>query len=152
MDAPVAALPALVAPKAPPRRLFRARGEFCATPATANNFTKGVRVSPDGLCLLSSSDDRVLRVFEVAGDAADTAADDAQSVLQMREGGTVYDAAWYPFMTSQDPGTCIFISTSRDQPVHMWDAYTGGVSDWTRRLIVQITRSLMRASPCCGLL
>lgn len=32
---------------------------------TANNFLKGVSFSPDGTCLLSSSDDTVLRVFEV---------------------------------------------------------------------------------------
>jgi WD40 repeat protein len=131
--APVAVAP-LVAARSAPRRVFHARGEFCATAATTNNFTKGVHASPDGLCLLSTSDDRVLRVFEVAGAAGEKEeGEDARSVLQMREGGTVYDAAWYPFMTSQDPGTCIFISTSRDQPVHMWDAYTGGVSACRRR-------------------
>lgn len=32
---------------------------------TANNFLKGASFSPDGTCLLTSSDDTVLRVFEV---------------------------------------------------------------------------------------
>ena len=32
---------------------------------TANNFVKGASFSPDGTCLLTSSDDAVLRVFEV---------------------------------------------------------------------------------------
>lgn len=49
------------------------------------------------------------------------------SILQAKEGGAVYDYAWYPFMNSQVPESCIFVSTSRDQPVHMWDAYTGDV-------------------------
>jgi len=31
----------------------------------ANNFLKGASFSPDGTCLLTSSDDTVLRVFEV---------------------------------------------------------------------------------------
>lgn len=34
-------------------------------PPTANNFLKGASFSPDGTCLLTSSDDTVLRVFEV---------------------------------------------------------------------------------------
>lgn len=109
---------------AAPRRLLRARREFLPTAATANNFTKGVRVSPDGLCVLCASDDRALRLFEVDEAAGD---EDAASVLQFKEGGAVYDFAWYPFMTSADPNSCIFLTTSRDQPVHMWDAYTGKV-------------------------
>lgn len=36
---------------------------------TANNFLKGASFSPDGTCLLTSSDDTVLRVFEVPGHA-----------------------------------------------------------------------------------
>lgn len=55
------------------------------------------------------------------GDASQS----STSILQAREGGTVYDYQWYPFMSSADPNSCIFVSTSRDQPVHLWDAYTG---------------------------
>jgi telomerase Cajal body protein 1 len=47
------------------------------------------------------------------------------SLLQAHEGGSIYDFAWYPFMDSQNPSSCIFVSTSRDQPIHMWDAFTG---------------------------
>lgn len=50
----------------------------------------------------------------------------------MKEAGAVHDVAWYPFMNSQAPETCIFVSTSRDAPIHMWDAYTGDVRDNTR--------------------
>jgi WD40 repeat protein len=46
-------------------------------------------------------------------------------VLRCREGETVYDMAWYPLMTAADPGTCVFASTSRDHPIHLWDAFNG---------------------------
>jgi hypothetical protein len=50
------------------------------------------------------------------------------SILQAKEGASIYDFQWYPYMNSNDTGTCIFISSSKDQPIHMWDAYTGEVS------------------------
>lgn len=30
-------------------------------------------------------------------------------------------------MSSAEPASCVFISTSRDHPIHMWDAFTGGL-------------------------
>ncbi|CAM9122918.1 unnamed protein product, partial [Discosporangium mesarthrocarpum] len=30
-------------------------------------------------------------------------------------------------MTSADPATCVYVSTSRDHPLHMWDAFTGAL-------------------------
>lgn len=39
---------------------------------TTNNFVKGASFSPDGTCLLTSSDDTVLRVFEVPRGALET--------------------------------------------------------------------------------
>ncbi|CAM9373963.1 unnamed protein product [Choristocarpus tenellus] len=47
--------------------------------------------------------------------------------LQSVEGETIYDFAWYPYMTSANPATCVFVSTSRDHPLHMWDAFTGAL-------------------------
>lgn len=46
-------------------------------------------------------------------------------VLSVLEGETIYDAAWLPTMSSSDPASCLFFSTSRDNPVHIWDAFTG---------------------------
>ncbi|CAI5708034.1 unnamed protein product [Peronospora effusa] len=101
---------------------FRAFNEFSAVSFTCNNnFTKGIKVSPDGLCLLTSSDDHILRLFELSHDKSHS----STSLLQAKEGGTVYDYEWYPFMSSSDPNSCVFVSTSQDQPVHLWDAYTG---------------------------
>ena len=46
-------------------------------------------------------------------------------VSQIAEGESIYDFSWYPRMSSQQPETCAFISTSRDHPIHLWDAFTG---------------------------
>ena len=63
----------------------------------------------------------------------------------------IYDYCWYPKMNSADPSTCLYVvitkkvnvyfrlinliffsylqfsiaSTSRDNPIHLWDAYSG---------------------------
>lgn len=47
--------------------LYTAMDEF----QPSSNFTKGVRVSPDGLCMLTNSDDNVLRLFEMHDSAPD---------------------------------------------------------------------------------
>jgi len=39
----------------------------------------------------------------------------------------VYDYCWYPQMSSNNPSLCCFASTSRDHPVHLWDAFTGQI-------------------------
>lgn len=33
----------------------------------------------------------------------------------------------YPHMSSSEPATSVFVSTSRDHPLHMWDAFTGNL-------------------------
>ncbi|KDO27853.1 hypothetical protein SPRG_07126 [Saprolegnia parasitica CBS 223.65] len=91
---------------------------YSITAPFRSQFTRGVKVSPDGLCLLSNADDNVLRLFDVNPEMPDAA-------LEMPEGGTVYDFQWYPFMASSDPATCVFATTSHAHPVHLWDAYTG---------------------------
>ncbi|CAM9116798.1 unnamed protein product [Ectocarpus sp. 13 AM-2016] len=128
-------------------RSFNSRQDVALGLPTANNFLKGASFSPDGTCLLTSSDDTVLRVFEVPGhallgekrqatsDTVDDAASSAHSdftddwspCLYSVEGETVYDFAWYPHMSSSEPATSVFVSTSRDHPLHMWDAFTGNL-------------------------
>ncbi|KAK3749961.1 hypothetical protein QZH41_013858, partial [Actinostola sp. cb2023] len=85
--------------------------------------------SPDGTCLLTNSDDNVLRLFNLPAELYTSLSSDnlteMSSVLKTKEGETVYDYCWYPYMSSLDSDTCCFISTSRDHPVHMWDAFTG---------------------------
>ena len=121
-----------------------------------NNTLKGCKWSPDGLCLLTASEeDRQLRLFELppelmeaaaaaggagsgSGSGSGSATDaereaevlgaaraELEPVLAVRESESIYDYSWFPGMTSADPVTCVFASASREQPVHLWDAYTG---------------------------
>ncbi|KAI9331452.1 WD40-repeat-containing domain protein [Zopfochytrium polystomum] len=94
----------------------------------SNFFFSSVQWSPDGTCLLSNSNDNVLRVFETAtalqtakGETASSTAE----VLWTVAGESVYDYCWYPFMNSADPSTCCFLSSTRDHPITLYDAYTG---------------------------
>lgn len=99
----------------------------------SNNFTKGCKWSPDGLCVLTNSDDDRLRLFDLPAAAfvKPTSLEEwselpeMRPVLKVQEAETVYDYCWYPLMSSNDPATCCFASTSRQNPVHMWDAFTG---------------------------
>lgn len=96
-------------------------------------FLKGCKWSPDGTCLLSNSEDNILRLFELplAMYNCRTFNDnllnlnELTSVLRIKEGGLIYDYCWYPLMSSLDPDTCCLLSTSLGSPLHLWDAYTG---------------------------
>ncbi|KAG0547685.1 hypothetical protein BDA96_01G101900 [Sorghum bicolor] len=124
----------------PPRRLYHFAHQFrSATSSGSNsggeNFLKGVKWSPDGSSFLTSSDDNSLRLFylpeeaysaaEPVADAAVGGEDSYGAFLQVNEGEPVYDFCWYPCMSLSDPATCVFASTSRDHPIHLWDATSG---------------------------
>ena len=125
----------------PPRCVAGALAPFRAQ---ANNTLRGAIWSPDGLCLLTASEDKRLRLFELPenlqseeGLAAlddeaesDASAEPAQqpelpNPLTVLEGDAVYDYTWFPGMDSSQPETCCFLSSSRDHPIRLWDAYTG---------------------------
>ncbi|XP_011700964.1 PREDICTED: telomerase Cajal body protein 1 [Wasmannia auropunctata] len=95
------------------------------------NFTKGCQWSPDGTCLLVPSEDFRIRIYELPRELysgqvpSDFVQTNLAPALTVKEGGLVYDTCWYPFMNSWDPSTCCFLSTSRESPVHLWDAFTG---------------------------
>ncbi|KAJ8683440.1 hypothetical protein QAD02_019232 [Eretmocerus hayati] len=95
------------------------------------NFTKGCFWSPDGTRILVPAEDFKLRLFELPHELysgklpPDYYLPTFESSLQIKEGGTVYDTCWYPYMNAWDPSTCCFLSTSQGSPVHLWDASTG---------------------------
>eukprot|EP00850_Spirogloea_muscicola_P016223 SM000130S27110 [mRNA] locus=s130:186264:190849:- [translate_table: standard] len=98
------------------------------------NFLKGVKWSPDGACFLTCSEDTSLRVFDLpvdvlAREPLDTATspeeDSLTAAMTAWEGETVYDFCWYPCMSASDPSSCVFASTCREHPVHLWDAVSG---------------------------
>lgn len=83
---------------------------------TPVNFLKNVKWSPDGKCLLSNSEDHILRLFEmyvcpfgipkhsmflpVRPTEAPGSPANLRSALKVLEGEDVYDYAWYPYMKS----------------------------------------------------
>jgi WD40 repeat protein len=116
-----------------------------------SNWLRGVKYSPDGLCLLTNSEDGVLRVFEPPRDISSSPSPSSSSssssstslssssstssslslsaTLHAPLGGVVFDAVWHPLMLSnadsQAAGTAVFAATGRDRPIQLFDAFTG---------------------------
>jgi len=89
------------------------------------NFLKGAKWSPDGICLLSNSEDNVLRLFEPKYDSNQV--QDLKAIIKNYCGDTIYDFCWYPNMSTAIPATCCYLSTSKDHPVQLWDAFNGNL-------------------------
>lgn len=51
--------------------------------------------SPDGSSILTNSEDKKLRIFNIKTDQTDQNIE-LHKVSQMKEGGTIYDYVWYP--------------------------------------------------------
>lgn len=84
-----------------------------------DRLARQVQWAPDGTCVLCSGEGGLLSLFEVGrGEKLD-------AVVKVREADSVRDVAWYPWMTSADPVSCVFASCCRDNPAHLWDGYTG---------------------------
>ncbi|CAG8537701.1 9328_t:CDS:10 [Ambispora leptoticha] len=90
-----------------------------------DNFFKMAKWSPDGTYTFRRLTEfaliRPLNVFETIEEIA------LNPVIQARTGETIYDCCWYPMMSSQEPETCCFLSSSRDHPIHLWDAFSGKI-------------------------
>ncbi|RYR65772.1 hypothetical protein Ahy_A03g011695 isoform B [Arachis hypogaea] len=115
----------------PPHRTYHFHNQF-VTPSNPNNFLKAVKWSPDGSCFLTTSDDNTLRIFTLPDPEAATLVDASQSdddsfaaSLVMSEGEPIHDFCWYPYMSASDPVTNVFATTTRDHPIHLWDATLG---------------------------
>ncbi|XP_066538135.1 telomerase Cajal body protein 1 isoform X2 [Hoplias malabaricus] len=108
-----------------PQMLTGSWAEYTHSP---ENYLKGCKWAPDGSCILSNSADNVLRVYNLPPELYSGSWDllsEMSPVLRMTEGDTIYDYCWFPKMSSLDPETCFIASSSRDNPVHIWDAFYG---------------------------
>jgi WD40 repeat protein len=92
--------------------------------ASFSSTTKSIKWSPDGSCLLTADDDNDMHLFEFPS-SPELVSSSWQKNLAVHEGETIYDFCWYPAMSSSNPITCCFASSSRDHPIHLWDAFTG---------------------------
>ncbi|KAG6584031.1 Telomerase Cajal body protein 1, partial [Cucurbita argyrosperma subsp. sororia] len=93
----------------PPQRTYHFYNQFRTGP-NPNNFFKGVKWPDYG--------------NDVSGNVAGEE-DSFTSNLVVGEGESVYDFCWYPYMSASDPVTCVFANTTRDHPIHLWDAASG---------------------------
>ena len=97
------------------------------------NFFKGCKWAPDGLCFLASTNDNFVRIFNTPSECLNSRLEEIENsvvledCLRIKESALVYDYCWWPLMNSRDPTTCCFASTSANQPVHLWDAFTGSL-------------------------
>ncbi|XP_062849378.1 telomerase Cajal body protein 1 [Trichomycterus rosablanca] len=110
-----------------PRMLTGSWAEYTHSP---ENYLKGCKWAPDGSCILTNSADNVLRVYNLPSELYTNSWDllsEMSPVLRMTEGDTIYDYCWFPKMSSLDADTCFIASSSRDNPVHIWDAFYGDV-------------------------
>ncbi|KAM3590797.1 uncharacterized protein V6R79_016808 [Siganus canaliculatus] len=110
-----------------PQMLTGSWTEYSSLP---ENYLKGCKWAPDGSCILTNSADNVLRVYNIPPEIYSYNWDllhEMSPVLRMAEGDTIYDYCWYPKMNSLDADTCFLASSSRDNPVHVWDAFYGEV-------------------------
>ncbi|CAD7000532.1 unnamed protein product [Ceratitis capitata] len=99
------------------------------------HYTKGCLWSPDGTCILTAVHLDGMHVIELPNDLYNTfstqtipskrSVSTLTSAVHVKEGGTVYDYAWYPFMNSSAPETCCWLASRQHEPIHMWDAFTG---------------------------
>ncbi|XP_003466219.2 telomerase Cajal body protein 1 isoform X2 [Cavia porcellus] len=109
-----------------PRFLSGSWSEFSTQP---ENFLKGCKWAPDGSCILTNSADNILRIYnlppELYNDGEQVEYAEMVPVLRMGEGDTIYDYCWYSLMSSSQPDTSYVASSSRENPIHIWDAFTG---------------------------
>ncbi|XP_042112568.1 telomerase Cajal body protein 1 isoform X2 [Ovis aries] len=85
--------------------------------------------APDGSCILTNSADNILRIYnlppELYNEGEQLEYAEMAPVLRMVEGDTIYDYCWYSLMSSAQPDTSYVASSSRENPIHIWDAFTG---------------------------
>lgn len=96
------------------------------------DFAQGVSTSPDGSCVLYWTERQRIALLEVtracgSPEGADALAVGLKPALGYHEGDRIHGCAWWPLMSSADPSSCVFVSSSKDQPIHLWDAYTGAL-------------------------
>ncbi|XP_052255898.1 telomerase Cajal body protein 1-like isoform X7 [Dreissena polymorpha] len=95
-----------------------------------NNYLRGCKWAPDGTCLIVNSNDNTLRVFNLPQELYYDGGEykvipELAPVFSIKESDTVYDFAWFPLMSSAEPDTACVAVTSKDTPIHLYDAFTG---------------------------
>lgn len=94
------------------------REPVCLTKYSLNdksNFFKGCKWSPDGSCLLTSSNDKTIRLFNLPSNFSSLPIDFESKFhlnvdLQIKECGLIYDYCFNPNLNSADSSTCLYVN------------------------------------------
>ncbi|KAL4098819.1 hypothetical protein QTP88_023347 [Uroleucon formosanum] len=86
---------------------------------------KGCKWSTDGLSILTNSEDRKLRIFNIETHEIDQCKKQLRRVNEIKEGGTIYDYIWYPNTVQNSDNVKLILSTSSRSPIHLWNALDG---------------------------
>ena len=78
-------------------------------------FFKGCKWSPDGTCLLTCTNDNILKLIDLPADLYRSnnlpyqgcGLAEINSALKIKEGELIYDYCWHPHMSSWNPETCL---------------------------------------------
>ncbi|XP_072931078.1 telomerase Cajal body protein 1 [Epargyreus clarus] len=96
-------------------------------------YLRGCKWSPDGTCCLSVVNYDGFHIMELPRDlyegrpSRDRMITLLPAIIHVKESGLVYDFCWYPKMNSYIPETCSWITTKKNSPIQMWDAYNGSL-------------------------
>ena len=109
----------------------------------SKEFFQQLKFSPDGLRILASTDAGFFKSWELDQNEvnqrkyychSDLHRDDVaggKNVVSQSTaaqcGESIYDFQWYPFMNSNEPASCCFITSCRDHPIHLWDSAIGKI-------------------------
>eukprot|EP01080_Neovahlkampfia_damariscottae_P003292 gene3292-5733_t len=88
------------------------------------NFLKTFKFSPDGLFILSNSEDNMHRIFNITSKQIQEKLQ-LESTIKINPCGRIYDFEWFPFMNYNDVSTCHFLTAVSKSPIHCFDALTG---------------------------
>lgn len=105
-----------------------------ASSSDIEGITTPCRFSPDGSCVLTSTSDNLLRLYNTPLAAYSPPLNDHKnqteawnSVLNISTGDSIRSYSWFPKMNSFDPSSCAFLASVKEQPVHLYDAYNGTI-------------------------
>ena len=92
------------------------------------NFPQGCSFSPDGLCILTSTAaDNRLASLQHTNRMNSSDITEWKTDLSINGCDSVRSYSWFPQMNSSNAASCCFLGASRDQPIHLYDAYTGRI-------------------------
>ena len=112
---------------------FEISSELFESKRISNNFTRHLKLSPDGNFVLLSTEQNIVNIFALPTSFVnenryykDTSIEEKGTsewscVHSIENGESVYDVGWYPHMNYTDPQTCCYLMTSKDRPIHLFD-------------------------------